>query len=226
MIKYSGLGHLADVHKELTDPAGGHYPVRRRGEHRELRPNWAGIAWLEAQTLKHTELLGAHAVYDGDRLMWHTRTAARMSDQVSEGAPHHYVRPMIELIDDYHVREEQLSGAQYSTPCPGCDDWSRTARCPEHVERGAATVTNAFATPPAPAPRPATPHLTIDADGVLHARQGDPYDAARNLAQDVRNEFRTFLGGGARVVRPVRGGLLPGLQVHHPPAARRGPGAP
>jgi len=198
VIKYSGLGHLADVHKELTDPAGGHYPVRRRGERRELRPNWTAIAWLEAQTLEHTELLGTHAVYDGDGVLWHTRTAARLADRVSEGVPRHCVRPMIELIDDYHVREEQMSGPQYSSPCPRCDDWSRTTRCPEHVERGAGYVADsAFAAPPAPAPRPATPHFTTDADGVLHAQQGDPHNAARDLAQAVRDDFRIFLGYGA-----------------------------
>lgn len=200
MIKHSGLGQLADVAKELTDPAGGHYPVRRRGERRKLHPNWAGIAWLEAQTLKHTDLLGTCEVHDGDGVLWHTRAAAR----TSEGAPTHHVRPMIELIDDYHVREELMSGAQYSIPCPGCDDWSRTARCAEHTERSVVT-----SPPPAVPDHPhrwAAPHFLTDADGVLHAQQGDPYDAARDLVQAFRDEFqrrpnpdhfRIFLGGGA-----------------------------
>lgn len=208
MIKHSGLGQLADVAKELTDPAGGHYPVRRRGERRELHPNWAGIAWLEAQTLKHTDLLGSHPVYDGDdsKPIWYTHPAARLADRTSEGVPTHCTRPMIELIDDYHVREELMSGAQYSIPCPRCDDWSRTARCTEHAERGAGAVTSP---PPAVPDHPhrwAAPHFLTDADGVLHAQQGDPYDAARDLVQAFRDEFqrrpdpdhfRIFLGGGA-----------------------------
>ena len=170
MIKYSGLGQLADVHTELTNPGGGHYPVRRRGERRELRPNWNGIAWLEAQTWKATELLGTNPVYlDGDDPVWVTRTAARLADRITYCAPSNCARPMIELIDDYGVREEQMSGAQYSNPCPDCDDWSRTARCPQHTEQGAA-------------------------GGAPHTQQGDPHDAARNLAQAAPDYLRILFG--------------------------------
>lgn len=194
MIKHSGLGQLADT---LSDPVAGHYPVRRRGERRELRPNWTGIAWLEAQTLKYTELLGGQPVYDGesDGPIWHVRSAARLADQISEGAPTHYARPMIELIDDYSASEHRTSGAQHSTsPCPGCDDWSRTTRCSEHAERGAFSVTDAGfrAARRADAARyriaaaqsEPVAHLATDADGVLIAQQGDSYDAARNAILD------------------------------------------
>lgn len=201
----NGLSQLADVHKELTDPAGGHYPVRRRGERRELRPNWTGIAWLEAQTLEHTEPL-AHSrpVYanDSDEPVWYTWLAARMANRLSASAPRHCVRPMIELVDDYQLPEHRMSGSSTShRPCPDCDDWSRTARCAEHAEQGPAAVSG-----DEPArrygeqlvtPRPAAPHFTTDADGVLHAQQGDSYDAARDLARAIRDEFRIFLGGGA-----------------------------
>lgn len=201
MIKNSGLGQLAEAAKELSNPAGAHYPVRRRGERRELRPNWTGIAWLEAQTLKHTKVIGTIPVYaDDDNPVWYTHPAARLTDRISEGAPTHCTRPMIELIDDYSVHEFRMSGPQYGTnPCPDCDDWSRTARCTQHQERGHHSVTlegllrvHPVVRHPEPVREPVA-HFATDADGVLIAQQGATPNALRDAIRDeARRQFPTI----------------------------------
>lgn len=200
MIENSGLGQLAEAAKELSNPAGAHYPVRRRGERRELRPNWTAIAWLEAQSLEGTKLECPTPVCpDGDEVAWYTHLARRVAPFSPSLHPTNCVRPMIELIDDYSA-DGRMSGHQYATnPCPHCDDWSRTARCTQHHEQGPDSVTpegmlllHPVIRHPEPVREP-VPHFTTDADGVLIAQQGDTPNALRDAIRDeARRQFPTI----------------------------------
>jgi hypothetical protein len=43
-----------------------------------------------------------------------------------------YNRPVFEVFDDGIASAQRIS---YQSPCPGCDDWSRTSECADHPER-------------------------------------------------------------------------------------------
>lgn len=113
-----GASMLADtVAKE------DHYPVKQRRRPRRLNPNWAGIAWLEAQSMRATETVGV-PVYLGEGLEVYI-AAGR-----SVAARHGHPRPMFQVFElsvSSALRRNNLG-----TPCPGCDDWSRTAQCEQH----------------------------------------------------------------------------------------------
>lgn len=118
----SGLSHFADV-------ASGEdrYPVRRRGEPRRLNPNWTGITWLEAQSLedtkpiRHVDMGDGLAVYVTDGYYLARRRGA-------------YPGPMFKIVLDLPL---DPGAVVCDDPCPVCDDFSRTARCPDHPEKQA-----------------------------------------------------------------------------------------
>jgi hypothetical protein len=118
----SGLSHLADVANPVD-----HYPVKRRREPRRLDPNWAGIAWLEAQSLADTEII--RHVDQGDGLTAYTTEGWYGARR--RGA---YPGPMFKIVLDLPLDPGALV---CDNPCPVCDDFSRTARCPDHPEKQA-----------------------------------------------------------------------------------------
>lgn len=103
-----------------------HYPVRRRGERRRLNPNTAGITWLETQSESDTEIYGTYDLVPGEGMRALRSHGARRPD------PGICIRPMVAVLRDEHVFPSW--GSVRRDPCPGCDDWSRTARCARHPE--------------------------------------------------------------------------------------------
>lgn len=82
------------------------------------------IAALEAHSLPNAKIV---TTFEADGLLY-LRSAgyspALFGDQ--------YPRPMFQLIEEDH---SQSYYAPWVQPCPRCDDWSRTAQCPDHPER-------------------------------------------------------------------------------------------
>lgn len=124
-----GLSLLADTATELAG-GRGHYPVRRRGEVRRLDPNWAGIAWLEAQSLDDTTLLERLAYSDGSAMAGLVKEAYVGRWMAAE--QNNYPRPMFEIL---HLSVSSTLGARNQAPCPACDNFAYTARCDRHEDR-------------------------------------------------------------------------------------------
>jgi len=134
-----GLSQLADTATELAG-GRGHYPVRRRGEVRRLDPNWAGIAWLEAQSLDDTREAERFAYGDDTTMagLIKTRYVGRwMASQRGS-----YPRPVFEV---FGLTSSSTLGVRVEAPCPACDDFAYTARCRTHPDK----------TPPEPVNVPA-----------------------------------------------------------------------
>lgn len=114
-----GLSMLADV---TTD----HYPVKRRREKRRLNPNWAGIAWLEAQDLADTEIEHIASAENAPELQY----------MIAHGAHrHYYSRPMFQLMrTDSPSLSARMRPRREGRACPDCDNWAYTTRCTDHPE--------------------------------------------------------------------------------------------
>lgn len=100
------------------------YPVRRRGERRELLPNRAGIEWLEGEAFKsdteivYTETLGV--LEDCLKITYASGRSQKL-----------HSRPMFDVLDG-----SAFSGFPPSVqPCASCDDFARSWNCEEHHER-------------------------------------------------------------------------------------------
>lgn len=118
MIKNAGLGMLAEV-------ASGqeYYPVKKRGERRQLNPNWGAIAWLEAGSLADTEIVEWEAMGPLEDCL-----DKLISQGVYIGVKSSYTRPMFEVL----YPGARFISTRVTSPCPDCDDFSRTSRCPVH----------------------------------------------------------------------------------------------
>lgn len=136
MIKHQGLAQLADTVNT------SHYPVRRRGQKRQLNPNWVGIAWLEAEALEDTEILqtiepdartSAYKMGEGLAVQ-HSRRAAEMADESVRERPL-YVRPMFQVFNDTDERVIVHHGTRVRADksCADCYDFQYPGRdCPRH----------------------------------------------------------------------------------------------
>lgn len=121
-MKYQGLARLVDTARDITDPRGAHYPVKRKGERRRLNPNLDAIRWLEGEAFQtDTEIartydLGEFTVHRA--LGW--SNARRMGM---------YPWPMFQAHSSF--KAHMLS---YDS-CPDCDNWAYTSRCTKHHDR-------------------------------------------------------------------------------------------
>lgn len=134
--KNAGLSHLADVADESIGVYS--YPIKKKGQPRRLDPNWGGINWLEDQSETDAEISEEYdagepvfnddAVYLGTEfkvqraLGWHGARRKSM-----------YPWPMFQVFPAVSFKIRMVP---YS-PCPDCDDWSRTSKCAEHYDDGA-----------------------------------------------------------------------------------------
>lgn len=128
-IPNAGLSHLADVAREVmqpNSPGAHHYPIRKKGEPRRLDPNQAGINWLEEHTAHDTEIVFRRDEKDG-----HQTLIARGWSEARQRGMH--PRRMIDLFEPGQSSTLPIA---YSSPCPDCDDWARTAQCEVHHEHG------------------------------------------------------------------------------------------
>lgn len=114
-----------DYSASLAADKEDHYPVKQRRRPRRLNPNWAGIAWLEAKSLPATRIVAKHPAERGGSDLY-TLIAAGRSMAAMHGCP----RPMFQLFET--TVSSALLRRSVGAACPDCDDWSRTARCPEH----------------------------------------------------------------------------------------------
>jgi hypothetical protein len=97
-----------------------HYPVKRKGEPRRLNPNLDGIAWLEGGRFLDDTDLELTSVGRLIALGWYEARQKGM-----------YPRALFETFD---IQASSFTPQNY-LGCPGCDDFSRTARCADHHDR-------------------------------------------------------------------------------------------
>ena len=118
--KDGGLPRFADEARALGLTAdAATYPVKKRGQKRQLIPNQAGIEWLEEQTAADCKIY--HTSEPSEGLCYTYAVGVRNKN---------YPRPMFQVIHD-------SNGFCTFTPgraCP-CGDFSRTWNCPDHEER-------------------------------------------------------------------------------------------
>ena len=127
--KKAGSSHLADVSNEQAPTF--HYPVKKKGEPRRLRPNLDAIHWLEDESETDTEI---SEEYDAGEYSAQSPTGCEFKVQRANGwydaeRASMYPRPMFQTFD---LEISSSSMVPYLKPCPACDDWSRTSRCSEH----------------------------------------------------------------------------------------------
>lgn len=130
--KNAGLSHLADVANESIGVK--HYPVKRKGERRRLVPNWDAIRYLEDESWTDTEiseeLTAGEAVFDDDAVYLGTEfKIQRALGYFSARQRGMYPWPMFQVFASF-----KISMVPYS-PCPDCDDFSRTSKCEVHHDR-------------------------------------------------------------------------------------------
>ena len=158
-LKHGGLSQLADT----ADPT--HYPVKRKREPRRLNPNWAGIAWLEAQALGPTTLHDPDPMGDVPGLYIQRSSGG---EQVKTSTTN-YVRPMFQI---FHPDASSSMRRPVDRPCAACYDFGRSWNCPAHPERKWLGVGRGWE-------RPATPQEPTAPDFTGWADMIDPDTIAR-----------------------------------------------
>lgn len=128
-----------------------HYPVKRRGEKRQLNPNTEGIAWLDARAARDGTLTRVCGMTDSGVVVV----------EGLEGAPFNivqgdwgwddsrpnprYVRPMFQPLNP-NVLVIGGDAMICPDPCPNCYDYAYAWNCPDHGREGRK---DAYATRPA-----------------------------------------------------------------------------
>jgi len=104
----------------------GYYPIKKKGTRRRLNPNRAAIEWLDEDCQSSTTIVALREDPDVDLVVQRTNGGEWTRDETSN-----YVRPMIQVLSG-----GSATPRNFAHPCPACDDWSRTANCADHPERG------------------------------------------------------------------------------------------
>lgn len=162
--KKAGLSHLADASNEQA--LTFHYPIKKKGEPRRLRPNLDAIRYLEIEAETDTEI---HSEYDaGESVFDEDDTFLGVEFKVQRALGYFGARqtgmypwPMFQTFPATALKAK---GVVYLDPCPACDDWSRTSRCEEHHDR----------------------------DGVAGLGMGDERRRARRSARDARQVVNAY----------------------------------
>jgi hypothetical protein len=133
--KNAGLSHLADVSNEQA--LTFHYPVKKKGQPRRLRPNLDAIRYLEIESETDTEIreeYGAgEAVFNDEEVYLGVEfKIERALGYFSARQRNMYPWPMFQVFQVSGFKAKMIG---YLSPCPDCDDWSRTSRCTEHHDR-------------------------------------------------------------------------------------------
>lgn len=97
-----------------------HYPVKRRGERRQLLPNWDAIDWLERESADDCEIYHQSEVIDG---LAYTSAYGKLGREFS--------RPMFQVLEIF--ASPTWVGGRNITPCQ-CDRFDQTWNCPDHPE--------------------------------------------------------------------------------------------
>lgn len=105
------------------------YPVKKKHQPRRLDPNWGGIIWLEDQAETNTEIAEE---YDAGEPMPGGGSEFKIQRALGwyNAKRSMYPSPMFQTFSGFKAHM-----ITYTDPCPACDDWSRTSRCPEHHDR-------------------------------------------------------------------------------------------
>lgn len=153
MQYHPGLSLLADVSRKLQPDRPHCYPVKKKGEKRQLNPNWEGIAWLEEAAVVDTEIVQTYPSRDDelDIQCAHGYTLATF-----RGHP----RPMFDLLHS-GVTDLWQGTESYSEPCDACYDFSRSWKCPQHGEQLMADRKE-----PEEAPVVAVPDIRVTPNGL------------------------------------------------------------
>lgn len=205
-LKHGGLSQLADT----ADPT--HYPVKRKREPRRLNPNWAGIAWLEAQALGPTTLHDPDPMGDVPGLYIQRSSGG---EQVKTSTTN-YVRPMFQI---FHPDASSSMRRPVDRPCAACYDFGRSWNCPAHPERKWLGVGRGWE-------RPATPQEPTAPDFTGWADMIDPDTIARQIGSasdyitQARRTFREALTrieglSDAHFVLTVDGQTVEGVDSFH-----------
>lgn len=125
--KDAGLSRLADVSNEQA--LTFHYPVKRRGEKRRLRPNLEAIRYLEVSSETDTEITDVQVL--GTSEEWAEMNGVRALGWYGAKRSGHYPRRM---FDVFELEASSSNTVAYPKPCPDCLDFSRTWACAEHPE--------------------------------------------------------------------------------------------
>lgn len=129
--KNAGLSHLADVANPIK-----HYPIKKKGQRRRLVPNWDAIRYLEDESWTDTEISeeldAGEAVLDDDAVHLGTEfKIQRALGYFSARQKGMYPWPMFQT---FPATSFKINSVPYS-PCPDCDDFSRTSKCEVHHDR-------------------------------------------------------------------------------------------
>ena len=124
--KSAGLSRLADVSNEQA--LTFHYPVKKRGEKRRLRPNLDAIRYLEIEAETDTEIESVNQL--GNTEEWAEMYGVRALGWYSAKRAGHYPRRMFDVF----ALETSSSNSVSYTPCAACDDFSRSWACADHPE--------------------------------------------------------------------------------------------
>lgn len=179
--KNAGLSHLADVSNEQA--LTFHYPVKKKGQPRQLRPNLDAIRYLEIESETDTEI---HSEHDAGETVWEDGACVGFEFKVQRALGYFsacqrsmYPWPMFQVFQVSGFKAKMIG---YLSPCPDCDDWSRTSRCTEHHDR----------------------------DGVAGLKMGDERRRARQRERDRatgRRVVNAYASPNSRLVRDANGNI-------------------